>query len=198
MTEVRIHGYLSKFFNSKIKIHLGKMNDVFRALFAIKAGLREKIIDLQNKGYNYTYIVNKNIIDIIPVIAGLGKAGRWIVAAVLVIVGAVLVVTGVGSALGFALISAGISLALYKDPKLPSFKARTGGAVLNSDRKGSSYIFSNIQNTASQGKLIPIGYGKFLTSSKIINISTKNYSTSQTFSSENILSLQDNIFTLIL
>ena len=44
MTEVRIHGYLSKFFDLKIKVHLGRLNDVFRAICAIKTGFREKII----------------------------------------------------------------------------------------------------------------------------------------------------------
>lgn len=199
MTEVRIHGYLSKFFDSRMKIHLGKVSDIFRALFAIKPGFREKLMDLQKRGYNYTYIINKNIVDIFPLISGFSKAVRTVVAVVLIVVGIVLMYTGIGSLLGMALISIGISLLLYKDPKFPSIQGvKTGGASLLSGNKSQSYIFSNYQNTASQGSAIPIGYGKYSIPSKIIAISTKNYSTSQTFISEVNSSAKDNIFTFIL
>jgi predicted phage tail protein len=201
MTEVRIRGYLSKFFDSKIKLHLGRLNDVFRAISALKSGFREKIIELQNKGFHYTYSIKNNIIDIFPVIAGFGKVFRWIAAAVLIIVGVILLIIPGFNFLGYMLLSTGLSLLMYQDPKMPSFKQakiNTGGATLQTKAASQSYIFSNKQNVASQGALIPIGYGEYLISSKIINVSVKNYPSSQTFVSENDSFINDLTFSFIL
>jgi predicted phage tail protein len=197
MTEVRIHGYLSKFFDSKIKLHLGRLNDVFRAISAIKAGFREKVMELQNKGYYYTTSIVDNIINIIPCVAGFGKVWRIVIGVVLVIVGVILLIIPGFNALGWALLTTGLSLFVIQDPKLPSFnqsKANTGGAVLSGGNKSKSYVFSNKQNIASQGSLIPIGYGSILTPSKIINISVKNYSTSESFASETVKNSENNYF----
>jgi predicted phage tail protein len=200
MTEVRIHGYLSKFFDSKIKLHLGRLNDVFRAISAIKNGFREKVMELQNKGYYYTTSIVGNVINIIPCITGFGKTFRIILAVVLIIVGVVLLIIPGFNVLGATLISTGVSILMYKDPKLPTFnqtRVNTGGAVLEGGSKGESYIFSNNQNVASQGSLVPIGYGSFLMNSKIINVSIKNYSTSQSFISESQTFANDSSFSFI-
>ena len=197
MTEVRIHGYLSKFFDSKIKLHLGRLNDVFRAISAIKAGFREKVMELQNKGYCYTFKISRNSIDIVPCVTGAGRVLRIVLAVVLIIVGIILLIIPGFNALGWFLLSTGLSLLMFQDPKLPSFnqsKANTGGAVLSGGNKSKSYIFSNKQNIASQGSLIPIGYGSILTPSKIINISVKNYSTSESFASETVKNSENNYF----
>lgn len=201
MTEVKIHGHLSKFFDSKIKLHLGRLNDVFRAISALKSGFREKIIELQNRGFHYTYSIKNNIIDIFPVIAGFGKVFRYIAAAVLIIVGIILLIIPGWNWLGYSLLSSGLSLLVYQDPKFPSFnqtKQNTGGATLQTKAASQSYVFSNKQNAASQGGLIPIGYGEFLTSSKIVNVSVKNYPSSQTFVSENNSFNNDLTYSFIL
>lgn len=198
MTEVRIHGYLSKFFDLKIKIHLGRLNDVFRAICAIKSGFREKIIELQNKGYLYTFTINKNIIDIIPLIAGGGKVFRMIVAVVLVVV-AVVAIVFQQYQIAFMALSFAYSIYATKFPQFGgSQRAYTGGATLNSGRQNQSYIFSNALNIATQGNLVPIGYGKHLIASKIINVSKRNYATSQLFISENISIANDSAFSFIL
>lgn len=186
MTEVRIHGYLSKFFDSKIKLHLGRLNDVFRAISAIKTGFREKVMELQNKGYYYTTSTVGNVINIIPCISGFGKVLRIVLAVILIIVAIVLIVFQQYQLAFFAL-STAVSLLTFKDPRLPSFnqtRVNTGGAVLDGGSKSQSYIFSNNQNVATQGNLVPIGYGNFLLNSKIINVSIKNYPVSQSFTSE--------------
>jgi predicted phage tail protein len=199
MTEVRIHGYLSKFFDSNIKLHLGRLNDVFRAISAIKTGFREKVIELQNKGYYYTTSIIGNVINIIPCVSGFGKALRIIFIVILVIVAIVAAIFGAWD-IAFYAITTAISLAMYKDPKFPSFnqtRVNTGGAVVPAGNKNKSYIFSNNKNLASQGSLIPVGYGKMKIASKIINISVKNYPTSQSFISESSFSNNDQIQSLL-
>ena len=201
MTEVRIHGYLSKFFGSKIKLHLGRLNDVFRAISAIKTGFREKVIELQNKGFHYTSSVENNIIHIFPTIVGSGSALKWIVGAIMIVIGIILCFIPGLQAIGASFIVSGLSMFLMPDPKMPSFnqtKQNTGGATLETKKRDQSFIFSNKNNAASQGNLIPIGYGQHLISSKIINISVKNYPTSQTFISENNSFINDLTFSFIL
>ena len=191
---------MSKFFDSKIKLHLGRLSDVFRALSAIKTGFREKIIELQKNGYHYTYTIKNNIIDIVPCITGFGKTLRIILAVILIIAAILIFVIGGPAWLAWSLLSTAISLLTFKDPKLPSFnqtRVNTGGAVLGGGAKSESYIFSNNQNVASQGSLVPIGYGSFLLNSKIINVSIKNYSSSQSFISESQTFSNDSSFSFI-
>ncbi len=200
MTEVRIYGYLSKFFGSKIKLHLGRLNDVFRAISAIKTGFREKVIELQNKGFHYTSSMENNIIHIFPTIVGCGRALKWIVGAIMIIIGVVLLFIPGLQPIGMSFITSGLTMFFMPDPKM-SFgqkKQNTGGATLETRKGNQSFIFSNKNNIASQGNLIPIGYGQHLISSKIINISVKNYSTSQTFTSENNSFANDSTFSFIL
>lgn len=192
MTEVKIHGILSKIFGSSFKFHLGKVNDVVKAIDCIKPNFREKLNELQNNGYIYSLQVKGNIINIIPVINGSGGVGRFfakVLSVVLVVVGIVLLFVPGFQGLGVQLIMSGIQLgmAAFFPPKI-KFSDRSssvGGATFANEATGKSYIFSNVNNLASQGSLIKIGYGKLLIGSDIIQVSIKNYKTSQTFAQEN-------------
>jgi predicted phage tail protein len=192
MTEVKIHGYLSKIFGSSFKFHLGKMNDVVKAIDSIKSGFRKKLIELQSNGYIYSLEVNGNLINIVPVINGSGGVGRAfakVLSVVLVVVGIVLLFVPGFQSLGIQLIMSGVQLgiAAFFPPKIkfPDTSGSTGGATFSNQAAGKSYIFSNASNLASQGSLINIGYGEFLVGSRIINLSVKNYTTNQTFAQEN-------------
>ena len=190
MTEIKIHGYLSKIFGSSFKLHLGRINDVIRAIDSIRTGFRKKLIELESKGYHYCIENKNNLINILPAITGSGGKNFWfkVLAVVLIVVGIVLCFTGFAE-LGFQLIIAGvqIGIAVFFPPKIkfPDTSGSTGGATFANESAGKSYIFSNASNLASQGSLISIGYGQFLVGSRIINISIKNYTTDETFAQEN-------------
>lgn len=189
MTTVRIHGYLSKIFGNAFKINVGSINHIILAIDCVKNGFRKKIIELQSKGYNFSITKNNNIIDIIPIICGASRGFMRIFSVVLVVVGVILIFVPGCQMIGMNLISAGIQIgiAAFFPPKLkfPNRDASVGGATYSSEANGRSYIFSNNDNLASQGSFVPIGYGKFIIGSKIINVSIKNYSTNQTFAQEN-------------
>ena len=192
MTEVKIHGHLSKIFGSSFKFHLGKINDVIKAIDCIKPNFREKLNELQNNGYIYSLNVQGNLINIIPVINGSGGVGRAfakVLSVVLVVVGIVLLFVPGFQSLGVQLIMSGVQLGIasFFPPKIkfPDRSSSVGGATFASESAGKSFIFSNASNLASQGSLINIGYGNFLVGSKILNLSIKNYSTNRNFAEEN-------------
>jgi predicted phage tail protein len=189
MTEVKIHGYLSKLFGCSFKFHLGKTNDVVKAIDSVKPNFRKKLIELQSNGYIYSLEINGNLINIVPVINGSGRTFAKILSIILIVVGIILCFIPGFQGLGIQLIMSGVQLgiAAFFPPKIkyPDTSGSTGGATFANESAGKSYIFSNASNLASQGSLISIGYGKFLVGSRIINISIKNYTTNQTFAQEN-------------
>lgn len=189
MTEVKIHGYLSKIFGSSFKFHLGKINDVIKAIDSIKPNFRKKLNELQSIGYLYAIEIEGNLINIIPIINGTGSR-TWmkILSITLIVVGVVLTVFGFPQ-FGVPLITSGIQMGVtaFFPPKIkyPNTSSSVGGATFASESAGKSYIFSNPSNLASQGSLVSIGYGKFLAGSRLINASVKNYATNTTFAQEN-------------
>ena len=189
MTEVKIHGYLSKIFGSSFKFHLGKINDVVKAIDSIKPNFRKKLIELQSDGYIYSLETKGNLINIIPIISGSGKTFAKILSIIMIVVGIVLLFIPGFQFLGVQLIMSGLQLgvAAFFPPKIrfPDTSGSVGGATFANVAAGKSYVFSNVNNLASQGSLINIGYGKLLVGSRIVNISIKNYTTNQTFVQEN-------------
>jgi predicted phage tail protein len=123
-------------------------------------------------------------IDIIPVIEGAGGGGGFfgaIFGIALIVVGVVLLATGVGGLLGAGLIIAGLGLAAagfasllssappYVAPEFsaPDVASPKGGG-------GKSYLFDGPSNTAGEGGPIPIGYGRLLIGSKTISATYNN------------------------
>lgn len=187
MTNIRIHGQLGKIFGSRLRVHLGRMNDIFLAIDAIREGFRKKVVELQEKGFSYSICPDgEGVLHILPMIVGTGKIGAYIAAAVLIVVGVILCVFQ-QYYLGTPLITAGISLtiqtALMKTPKLRDIKASTGGNSAAVTAAGRSYIFANDRNITSQGIQVPLGYGRFKVAPAVINASVKNYSLSERFDS---------------
>lgn len=189
MTEVKIHGYLSKLFGSSFKFHLGKINDVVKAIDSIKPNFRKKLIELQSNGYAYSLQIKDNLINIIPFINGSGKTFAQTLSIILIVVGIILLFVPGMQGAGMQLIMMGVQLGIpaFFPPKIifPDTSGSTGGATFATESIGKSYVFSNASNLASQGSLINIGYGKLLIGSRIINISIKSYTTNQKFAQEN-------------
>lgn len=110
-------------------------------------------------------------IDIIPVIEGADSGTvATILGVLLIIIGAILLFTGVGAGFGFALIvaglglvAAGVSVLLSKPPDFEDFRQITGGKT--------SYLFQGPQNTTREGGPVPVGYGRLLVGSQVISAS---------------------------
>lgn len=84
--------------------------------------------------------------------------------------------------IGISLIVSGLTMQKPPDPE--GKKATVGGSVGSLAGIGRSYLFSDSHNQAVQGKVVPIGYGRVTTGGKIINVATKSYPTTSSFSIE--------------
>jgi predicted phage tail protein len=62
--------------------------------------------------------------------------------------------------------------------------ASSGGSTSTVDSAAKSYVFDNLQNDASQGQPIPIGYGRMKIGSNVIHVSRSVYSLDQLFDNE--------------
>ncbi len=115
-----------------------------------------------------------NTIDVVPIIEGAGSdIGAIIVGALLIVAG--VIVTGlsfggagiIGAALiigGIGLIAAGIINLLSSPPKFEDFREISGGGR-------ASYLFNGPVNVTNEGGPVPVGYGRLLVGSQVVEAS---------------------------
>lgn len=166
MTDIRIHGILAKEFGDLIRMEIEKPRDVIRAVDCNRIGFRKRIIELQKQGFAYDIIVDHKrmdkdrflssrqpkTIDLVPVIIGSGFGP-------------------VSAAIAFAisLATVAISYALI-DPGTID-----GGEQVVSGSNESLIFQGGAANVSSQGSPIPIGYGRLLVGSQVVQSSVKSF-----------------------
>lgn len=101
-------------------------------------------------------------IDIIPLLEG---SGSKVMGVIMTVVGVVLLFTPGMQAAGLALLSAGASVLLAKPPKFDDFREIEEG------KKKVSYLFDGPTNAANEGGPVPIGYGRLIVGSQVIQTS---------------------------
>ena len=186
MTKVNLHGILRKKFGKEFYLNVFNANSALRAIDANRNNFLQEIKKLHDKGYDYVIVADGNLIkcknefnekrkikniDIMPVLGGSGPAAAFIIPTLISAV--------VSVAVNF------IMMALTKQAQPPAPQAiAVGGATAAAQSTEKSYVFTNNQNVASQGDSIAVGYGRFKIASHVISASIKNYSTSETYSSE--------------
>ena len=99
-------------------------------------------------------------IDIIPLLEG---SGNKVMGTIMTIVGVVLLF--INPAVGVALIGAGMSVLLAKPPKFDDFREIEEG------KKKVSYLFDGPTNAANEGGPVPIGYGRLIVGSQVVQTS---------------------------
>lgn len=204
MTKIHITGILGKIFGNFFELKIKNGLDALKGINANRNGFLKKIKDLSSEGIHYQLIIDNEIVGnnnqiierrniksiyIVPIVYGSGQA---------VAVGLGLVITegakaGTLTLMGQivagavnTLISVGISLAVSYLTQTQADQVSApnqapqavGGATAAVESRGKSYVFSSLENTASQGNPIAIGYGRFKCDSNIIEAATKNYPTS--------------------
>ncbi|HHT0248969.1 TPA: tail assembly protein [Raoultella ornithinolytica] len=179
MTKIVIGGVLGKHFG---KIHfrlVSNTKEAIRALCCTIDGFERYLNESEQKGLTYAVFKNDNNIGeddlnfpisgeeirIIPVLIGSKKAGMLqtifgaVLAAVGVVVGVLTSWTGVGGAIGTAMVSAGVGMMAGGVIQMLSPQP-AGLASKQSDDNKASYAFGSVTNTASQGYPVPLLYGK--------------------------------------
>jgi len=160
MTTVRLHGILGKEYGKSFSMDLSRPRDVVRAIDASRDGFRRRMVDLQKSGLNYDILVNRkrvgsqeflssknpSEIDIVPLISGRGELAMFIFMVITTVVQYALMDPGVIEG-GEATVAAGAESLIFQ-----------GGAA----------------NVSSQGDPLPIGYGRLVVGSNIIQSSIKS------------------------
>jgi len=181
MTIINIHGILGREYGTSFILSISNPKDVLEAIDCNKQGFLQRLIELQREGLCYDIIVNKTritngpdmenmsspaTIDLVPAISGSGPFMAPILGAMFSV--------GAGAGLTFAaslanaVLFAAISYALAPKPENEALEVVAGGSK-------SSMIFSNTANLASQGSPVPIGYGRLIVGSQVIQATIKSY-----------------------
>nr|DAU36966.1 MAG TPA: tail assembly protein [Bacteriophage sp.] len=185
MVTVRFYGTLKQF-GTTFKLEVQNTAEALRALTSqiphlrqfIQQGLftvriAQQYIDNRylEKGLYYTLKEN-DVIHITPVLKGAKRGGVFgVIAGVAMIATALvlspLVLGAVAAstawtigAVGASLLLGGVAQMLTKQPNMPSVSEK---------EKKNSTAFSNLSNMASQGKSMPLAYGRIRTGSMIIS-----------------------------
>jgi predicted phage tail protein len=212
MTKISIHGILGKKFGKSFNLKINTAASAVKAIDANKEGFIQEIKKLSEKGFNYFVVIDgqfaehendfverKEIktIDIVPSICGSGGAiVSWATSTAVAdfTIGQAVSAFLINAAISAA-ISIGISFimnALQKQTEPPQAAAAVavGGVTSMLEAQGRSYVFNNMQNVASQGAVLPVGYGRFKVASYLLEANIKNYASNEStdlqFSSTNL------------
>ena len=187
MTKIYLHGILAQEYGKVFKYHIAKPKDALKAIDANREGFIPRILQLQQKGFLYDIIVDKQKvvsahqleiggverIDIVPAIVGsgfIGTAVSWLFSGK--------VLANIVVAVGLA----AVQYALTPKPDLGMPEQQRLSAEAAAQK--SSYIFSTEINTAEQGTNVPLGYGRLKVGSAVIQSSMKSFPTIKRSSSE--------------
>ena len=185
MTSIRIHGILGQEFAPQMELELDKPRQVVEAITANRKNFTNRIHQLAREGCHYVIMVNRQkigslseldmvkkveTIDLVPAIGGSAVA---LGAGIMGVFGAgsvaVTAWAGFVGTVALTVISVGLQLALAPKPDAgPPISAQSRALQ-------DSYSFSNKANVASQGSPVPVGYGRLIVGSQVIQFSTKSF-----------------------
>ena len=113
--------------------------------------------------FNSELYINTKIekIDIIPLLEG---SGNKVMGTIMAVVGVVLAIA-TGNPAFLAMAAAGVSVMMAKPPKFDDFREIEEG------KKKVSYLFDGPTNAANEGGPVPIGYGRLIVGSQVIQTS---------------------------
>ena len=191
MTSISLHGALAKEFGTSFNFKIKTVKEAFDAIDANKPTFKSKLTKLSYQGMHYAVIVNgkklkdvKNIekkikiktISIVPAIMGFGPAAAAIAGALAtaalgsaLAAGAISMTTFIVASLVVGIVSMALQMLLApKPPEPPAVEATTRALQ-------DSFTFANKVNLADQGVRVPVGYGRLLSASNVIEFMTKNY-----------------------
>lgn len=205
MKNILLLGELGKRFGRKFRLDVASPAEAIRALCANFPEFEAFVSNSQKRNVGYRVIVGKkdveadrlhdvascNDIKIVPVIAGAGGAGRFILGAALIVAsfyipGAMFAVnaalaTGISvTTMASAAFYVGAALALSGASQMLT---GTPPSADPSERPENqpSYTFNGAVNTTAQGHPVPIGYGRLIVGSAVISagITTEEISVAQ-------------------
>lgn len=169
---IKLYGVLAKRFGKEFRLDVENTREAMRALSVQVPGFEHFMLHAHEQGLEFAVFQDKQniseteldmstsakVIKVVPKVKGAGGAFQTILGAVLVVVGAVMVFTGVGAPIGTALIGAGVGMmvggiAMMLMPKIENQDQNQDG---NKANKG----FGGAVTTVAQGNPVPVLYGQ--------------------------------------
>lgn len=169
---IKLYGILAKKFGKEFRLDVENTREAMRALSVQVPGFEHFMLHAHEQGLEFAVFQDKQniseteldmstsakVIKVVPKVKGAGGAFQTILGAVLVVVGAVMVFTGVGAPIGTALIGAGVGMmvggiAMMLMPKVENQDQNQDG---NKANKG----FGGAVTTVAQGNPVPVLYGQ--------------------------------------
>lgn len=179
MTKIELGGVLGKKFGKYHERLVSTSSEAVRALCCTLDGFEKFLNNSKEAGLTFAvfkgeknisesdlpFPLTGEVLRIVPVVIGSKKAGvlQTIFGAVLAVVGVVVGVltswTGIGGAIGGAMVSAGVGMMAGGIVQMLSPQP-AGLARKESPDNKASYAFGGVTNTASQGYPVGLLYGK--------------------------------------
>lgn len=169
---IKLYGILAKKFGKEFRLDVENTREAMRALCVQVPGFEHFMLHAHEQGLEFAVFQDKQniseteldmstsakVIKVVPKVKGAGGVFQTILGAVLVVVGAVMVFTGVGAPIGTALIGAGVGMmvggiAMMLMPKIENQDQNQDG---NKANKG----FGGAVTTVAQGNPVPVLYGQ--------------------------------------
>ncbi|MCX3082844.1 tail assembly protein [Klebsiella michiganensis] len=179
MTKIELGGVLGKKFGRHHERLVSTSSEAVGALCCTLAGFEKFLNNSKEMGLTFAvfkgeknisesdlpFPVKGEVLRIVPVVIGSKKSGvlQTILGAALVVVGVVVGVltswTGIGGAIGTAMVGSGIGM--MAGGVVQMLSPQPGGlARRESPENKASYAFGGVTNTASQGYPVGLLYGK--------------------------------------
>lgn len=201
---IRIYGALAKFLKRRVfRAEVANAGEAVRFLLANFPQLEKHMADQyyevrvgsralklgDDPSELHAPTGSKEVISIIPVMAGAGSSGGQILAGIGLVAAAILLgpaaggflgigggvglfgagVSGAVGAIGASLVLGGVAQMLTPTPQLNS--GGSYGQDSDTDPR-RSYSFSGVQNTSRQGSPVPVVYGEVIVGSIVISAGT--------------------------
>uniref|UniRef100_A0AB39AC27 Tail protein n=2 Tax=unclassified Caudoviricetes TaxID=2788787 RepID=A0AB39AC27_9CAUD len=183
---IRLYGRLGATFGRVHKLDVRTPAEAIRALCCTIVGFEIYLRNAKRNGITFACFKGEENIDgekltsgigdrdfrIAPIISGAKKAGLFqtILGAVMVVVGVVLMYTGVGTAFAPSVIMGGA--AMMAGGVIQMLSPQPGGmSIAESADNKPNYAFGSPVNTTAQGKPMPILWGKREVGGAIISAS---------------------------
>lgn len=177
MISVRFYGRLKEDFGGRFLLDARSPREALHALFVQLDGLRSAV----EQGFYKVKWRGRRVcadeaeavlseagagrLDIVPAAAGAGKAGTIIAGVVLVVIGVIgNIYGGWGTPFiqaGIGLIAGGVVQLLTRQPKLDTER--------HGVEAGRNSSFSNLDNTAAQGRPVPVAVGLVYCGSRVVS-----------------------------
>ena len=183
MISVSIEGRAGQMLGPKWKLHVGTVGEALRALRANAGSIFEKALGLSR---GYVLVVDgipaessscflkkiKKSLCFIPVLAG-GFVTFWYAVFSQVLLVAPGLSYAAAAIIATVVVVVAVALIAYGIYSLVALLTQDKGPDIAGDGT-NSFAFRGPENVAEQGQVVPVGYGRLMSGSRVISVSSSN------------------------